>query len=166
MRKRRQKCSGVSNFAIWLVVFKCHHGSEGVNGLRLTSTSTFTQLLSSDTDIFFFFSVAFRPRRPYGLLRDGELRTATSAFTQLISSSSSSSVLLYGHTDRAEDYGTTFDAHLDFHAASGLWHKYILLQCCFTSTYRDPTTFTQLLSSDIAGTARSHEIIYWGREKL
>ena len=37
--KRRQKCLKVSDFALLLVVFKWHHGSEGVNSvawLRLT----------------------------------------------------------------------------------------------------------------------------------
>ena len=31
VRKRRQKELKVSDFALWLVVFKWHHGSEGVN---------------------------------------------------------------------------------------------------------------------------------------
>ena len=31
MRRRRQKGLNVSDFALWSVVFKWHHGSEGVN---------------------------------------------------------------------------------------------------------------------------------------
>ena len=40
MRKRRQKCSGVSNSAILLIVFKCHHVSEGVKYIGRSATQT------------------------------------------------------------------------------------------------------------------------------
>ena len=56
-----------------------------MDGEPRTATSTFTQLPTSaeNTFLFFFFCVAWRPQRLYGLLWTGEPRTATSTFTQL-----------------------------------------------------------------------------------
>ena len=43
VRKRRQKVLRVSNFALLLVVFKWHHGSEGVNKKKYRSKTTRVQ---------------------------------------------------------------------------------------------------------------------------
>ena len=53
------------------------------NGERGTSTSTFTQLVSSDTLVRLY---CFTSTEIIRLIRDGEPRTATSTFTQLLSS--------------------------------------------------------------------------------
>ena len=55
------------------------------DGEPRTSTSTVTQLLSSET-LQFQFSVALHPRKPYGLLGTGSPGRPTSTLTQLLSS--------------------------------------------------------------------------------
>ena len=54
-------------------------------------------------------------------IRDGELRTSTSTYTQLLSSNEEGLVVLYVHRDRTEHQGRgAQDVHLDFHTASEL----------------------------------------------
>ena len=54
------------------------------DGEPRTSTSTFTQLLSSDSP--FKFTVASRPQKPFGLLGTGSPGRPPRTFTQLLSS--------------------------------------------------------------------------------
>ena len=71
------------------------------DGEPRTATSTFTQLLSSDTCCVFEFSVALTPTETIRTIRDGKPRTATSTFTQFLGSVPlSSSVLRCVHRDR------------------------------------------------------------------
>ena len=52
-QKKKKKSLRVSNFALLWIVFKWHHGMRGLSTIRdgepRTSTSTFTQLFSSES---------------------------------------------------------------------------------------------------------------------
>ena len=69
-------------------VQRCFTSTETIRTARdgelRTSTSTFTQLLSSDYPFNSEFSADLRPQRSYGLQRTS--RTSTSTITQLLSS--------------------------------------------------------------------------------
>ena len=54
------------------------------DGEPRTATLTFTQLLSSVVDYFFFFKCCFTSTETIRTVRDRESRTATSTFTQLL----------------------------------------------------------------------------------
>ena len=129
------------------------------DGEPRTSTSTFTQLLSSVLQFCFtttetmmtkqgrgtqdgqpqlshsswalFFSFALRPLRPWWLNRDGEPRTATSTVTQLLSS-----VLQFCFTTTetmmTKQGRGTQDGHLNCHTAPELCT--LQVPCRFTST--------------------------------
>ena len=75
------------SFLLLLLLQRCFTSIETVrtirNGERGSSTSTFTQLVSSDTLVRLR---CFTSTEIIRLIRDGEPRTATSTFTQLLSS--------------------------------------------------------------------------------
>ena len=104
-------------------------------------------------------NVALRPQRPQGLLGTPLPRTATSTFTQLLSSETTTlQTLLYIHRNHKAYMGWGVqDGHLDFHTAPEL-RNHNFSKCCFTSTETiklimdgEPmmvtSTFTQFLSS-------------------
>ena len=68
------------------------------DGETRTTTSTFTQLLSSEEG---FSSVLLYVHRDHKAIRDGETRTATSTFTQLLKEFSSL-MLLYVRRDNKD----------------------------------------------------------------
>ena len=101
----------------------CYTSTETVRTITdaepRTSTSTFTQLLSSDTREF-EFKIALRPQRAYGILGSGA-HDVHLVFYTAPEMTFASSMLLYVHRDRTVYLGREVqDGHLDIHTVPEL----------------------------------------------
>ena len=104
------------------------------------STSTFTQILSSEI-LTTFFKCCFTSRETVRIIRDGEPRTATSTFTQLLRSEILTIFFkcCFTSTETVWTRDGHLDGHLGLHTAPGPLSLYPTVHMKLDSTQEQST---------------------------